>query len=97
MFLPYLAGKRLGFLINFNERLIRTELESLIKKAPCPNNHICSRLDDEHLCKVKDVGLDSFVECLEVEPYDCSYAIFYGHAYYCQCPIRVYLVKKLKK
>jgi hypothetical protein len=48
-------------------------------------------------CAVKDNGLESFVECLEVDSYMCRFSVFYGYSYYCSCPARVYMAKKLKK
>jgi hypothetical protein len=48
-------------------------------------------------CKAKDVGLDEYVVCLERDACRCPYSLSYGHSYYCTCPARVHLVKKLKK
>ena len=48
-------------------------------------------------CKAIDVGLDSFVECLEKNSHECPFSVSRGYSYYCKCPLRVYIARKLKK
>ena len=47
-------------------------------------------------CKAKDVGLDSYVECMETYSFTCPFSVSYAHSYYCRCPARVYMAKKLE-
>ncbi len=56
----------------------------------------CQKQRIESLCKARDVGLQTFVECLEEDPYECPYAMFVGR-HYCKYPLRVHIAKKLKK
>ncbi|MEE9402606.1 MAG: hypothetical protein V3V47_05335 [Desulfobacteria bacterium] len=49
------------------------------------------------ICKAKDVGLDSYVECLEKDSCRCPFSVSYAHAYYCICPARIYIAKELEK
>jgi hypothetical protein len=51
----------------------------------------------EFSCKARDVGLDSYVECLEESSHMCPFSIRYAHAYYCKNPARVRAVKQLGK
>ena len=49
------------------------------------------------ICKAKDVGLDSFVQCLEKDSRLCVFSVPYAHSYYCKSPARVRAVKELRK
>jgi hypothetical protein len=51
----------------------------------------------ENPCKAQDVGLETFVECLEEHPYDCPFSIPLDGLYYCKCPLCVYIAKDLNK
>ena len=57
----------------------------------------CYRMGFDDLCKAKDVGLESHLECLEERPFQYKFSVAYGRAYFCRCPLRVFLAKKLKK
>jgi len=48
-------------------------------------------------CKAKDIGLDSYVECLEEDSHRCPFSMSYADAYYCTSPARVYVAKAVKK
>jgi hypothetical protein len=49
-----------------------------------------------NLCKARDIGFDSYAECLEARPFDCKFSFRSGYSYYCQSYLRVYVVKKYK-
>ena len=72
-------------------------IEEIMAGMNCPKNFSCAESGFEILCKARDFGLDSYLECLETDPQSCSFVIPFGNAYFCQCPLRVYLGKKLKK
>jgi len=61
----------------------------------------CVKGDLDSLCKVNDIGLDDIVECLEIDQSECGnscpFRVSYGHSYYCACPLRVYIAKRLRK
>ena len=48
-------------------------------------------------CKAKDVGLDTYAECLEKNSHRCPFSMSYAHAHYCISPVRVYEAKKAKE
>jgi hypothetical protein len=48
-------------------------------------------------CKAKDVGLDSYVECMETYSCTCPFSVSYAHSYFCKSPARVYIAKKSEK
>ena len=71
-------------------------IEEIIGGMQCPKNFKCAEGGFEDLCKATDIGLENFLNCLEKNPADCPFALSYGLRYLCQCPLRVYLAKKLK-
>jgi hypothetical protein len=60
----------------------------------CPEGCRCHNNGTECLCKAADVGLETYVECLEASPFECPSAIRFGGIYYCSCPTVVHLTKE---
>jgi len=75
----------------------REKIEEIMNGLTCPKNFACAQSGFERLCKARDFGLESFLDCLEEKPETCNFALAFGYGYLCQCPLRVYLAKKLKK
>jgi hypothetical protein len=75
----------------------RKRIEDIIGEMQCPKGFKCAHSGFENLCKARDLGLESFLECLEDHPSSCKFSIFFGDSHFCQCPLRVYLAKHLKK
>jgi hypothetical protein len=48
-------------------------------------------------CKAKDVGLDTFAECLEKDSHSCPFSMSCGDSPFCISPLRVYAAKKVKE
>jgi len=63
----------------------------------CSRDVPCETCPSEILCKAEDVGLESFVRCLEETPQLCQFSVPFGYAHLCDSPVRVYLCKKLKR
>jgi hypothetical protein len=59
----------------------KQEIQELIKD--CPPGCKCHPRGIQDFCKARDIGMESFVECLEEEPFDCSY----GHSMFCSFPL----------
>jgi hypothetical protein len=76
---------------------VRDKVEELIGGLSCPKNFRCCESESQQLCKAKDIGMESFLECLEKNPLSCSFSLSYADSYYCRCPLRVYLAKELDK
>lgn len=47
-------------------------------------------------CKVRDVGLYSYIECLEIDSRTCPFSLYYVYTYYCSCRARVFIAKEFK-
>ena len=73
------------------------KVEEIIDGIKCPKDFECYKSGYDNLCKAEDIGIESFLVCLEEDPVSCKFSIPYGDAYFCQCPLRVYIAKKIKK
>jgi len=76
---------------------VQKKIESLMADMQCPKGFSCAERGFTRLCKAKDIGLESFLVCLEERPAACPFALSFGNSYFCKCPLRVHLSKKLKK
>ena len=72
-------------------------IAEIIGELRCPKNFKCYRSGFESLCKAKDLDIDSFLQCLEKAPRKCKFSFSFGGAYFCECPLRVYISKKMNK
>jgi len=75
----------------------RKKIEKIMAGMQCPKNFICVENGFEHLCSAKDFGLKKYLLCLEENPAACSFAFPFGNGHVCECPLRVYICKKLKR
>jgi hypothetical protein len=48
------------------------------------------------LCKARDIGLESFLICLEENSQKCTFSVYFGAVHFCQCPLRAYIANKHK-
>jgi hypothetical protein len=72
-------------------------LTETIDHLACPKAFKCCTEGLENLCKAEDVGMQSFVQCLEASPNECPFSKLLAVSYVCTCPLRVYIAKTLKK
>ncbi len=75
----------------------RKKIEEIMAGMQCPKDFQCAESGFERLCKAKDYGLESYLECLEENPYNCPFSLSFGYDHFCKCPLRVYLSKELNK
>jgi hypothetical protein len=87
--------------LRFRRKKVKEEdkrrIEELIAGMECPKGFRCIDSNSEDLCKAKDFGLENYLECLDHNPHACKFTLRFGDRYFCYCPLRVYLNKKLKK
>jgi len=72
-------------------------LQEIIDDLRCPKEFKCYTSGLQKLCKSRDVGLESVLLCLEEKAKECTFSVQFGDDYFCYCPLRVYIAKKLKK
>jgi len=87
-------NRQIGVLMR---REVQRHIEGIIDDMECPKDFLCYRSGLRDLCKARDVGLDSFVACMIEDPLACKFSIHFGGIYFCQCELRVYISKKLRK
>jgi len=73
------------------------KIEEILDGLKCPKNYLCYTSGHEKVCEVKDIGLESFLVCLERNPTGCKFCVKFGGIHFCECPLRIYIAKKLKK
>jgi hypothetical protein len=69
-------------------------MEELLKD--CPKGIKIGKPELGIPCKTKEMGLESFFECLEKNPYTCRSHLRFGDLYLCRCPVRIAIAKELK-
>jgi hypothetical protein len=69
------------------------KVEEIKAGMNCTKGFKCAESGFDQVCKAKDIGLKSYVDCLEEHAHGCTYALPFGDGYYCRCPLRVYLAK----
>lgn len=72
----------------------KEKIEKIISGFKCPKDFKCYRSGFDNLCKAKDIGL---ILCLEKDPQSCAFALSFRDEHFCKCPLRIYIIKTLKK
>jgi len=75
---------------------IKKKIKEIIGEIQCPHPRelCCLETGFDRTCKKKDVGMEEHFECLEDEAL-CPFLVHFGRRRYCNCPLRVYICKKL--
>jgi hypothetical protein len=76
---------------------IKKEAEAIIGGMRCPKGYRCYVSGFDNLCRARDIGIESYLECLEKNPKSCAFSFPFGLIYLCQCPLRIFIAKNLKK
>jgi hypothetical protein len=75
----------------------KSKIEEIRLKMNCHNNFQCYQSGFSELCKARDIGMETFIECLEEKPGRKVFSLSYGDKYFCKCPLRVYIAKEFDK
>jgi hypothetical protein len=73
------------------------EIERMLEDISCPKLVQCYYTGLKVLCRARDVGLQSLVECLEENPDDCPFSLSLSGLRFCKCAIRVYIAKNIEQ
>jgi hypothetical protein len=76
---------------------INKEIGKIIDGLKCPKDFTCYKSGFQNLCRAKDMELEHFLVCLNRNLKECKFSLYLGGALLCQCPLRIYIAKKLKK
>jgi len=71
-------------------------IEEMADGTECRKKFKCCSNEFTNVCRAKDIGIKSFLVCLEDKPQKCNFALTFADVYFCKCPVRVYIGKKLK-
>lgn len=72
------------------------ELQEIAGNFACPANLTCYTQALKNFRKVGHVGLETFLEALEVHAYACPFQMPVVGGRYLECPVRAYVSEKLK-
>lgn len=72
----------------------KQKIQGLLKD--CPKDRKVSKAEFGIPCKIKYIGDELFVECLEENPQACKFSWFIGHFHLCRCPHHARIAKELK-
>ena len=75
----------------------KKEIEKIIDQMECPKDFLCYESGFELLCKARPIEGIPFLECLEEVPQLCAFSLHFGGTHFCECPVRVYVAKEMKK
>jgi hypothetical protein len=70
-------------------------IEEIISQIQCLKGFCCYESGFEHLGEVKDIGLESFLECFEKECQTCPFCVPFASRHLCQCRLRIYVARRL--
>jgi len=79
------------------EQDYKKEIEEIIGELKCPKDFLCYKSKFNDICKAGFVHKQSFLRCLEENPTNCKFSLFFEEKYFCQCPLRTYIAKKSGK
>jgi hypothetical protein len=71
------------------------EMEKLAQY--CPKDCTFHKHGMQDLCKASDVGLITFVQCLEEKPSACNCSLYFADSWFCKCAPRIYIATNLHK
>ncbi len=72
-------------------------IQEIMGEMQCPKDFKCAKYGFALLCKVKNHWQRDLLDCLEPNPSDCTFVLSLNDSYVCECPLRVYIKKKLNK
>ncbi|MCK4499417.1 hypothetical protein KAU11_02905 [Candidatus Babeliales bacterium] len=73
------------------------EVEQLISTFKCPSDYSCYKLKFEELCEAVIFGDGEMIECVDKNASTCHFSSPFGDGYFCNCPLRAFVARKLKK
>ena len=56
----------------------KRQIEQIIAGMDCAKDFECYKSGFTNLCPIKDIGMETFVECLEKRPEGCEFSFSYG-------------------
>lgn len=79
------------------QKEIQKQIEEFIEVLKDPEDFQCYKAGVGVLCKAQDIGLETFLICLERNPQKCNFSVYFGNLFFCKSPLRVFIAKELKE
>jgi hypothetical protein len=76
------------------EQKAKKSIQKLIND--CPKGRKLTDSKRRIPCKAKYIGVESFTQCLEHDPGMCTFSLPFGDGHFCDCPVGVSILNKLK-
>jgi hypothetical protein len=74
----------------------KIESEKIINEFEIQKEYLYYKPKFSNLCKIEDIGLESFVVCLTKNPKRCIFSLPFGNMYFCKSPLLVHSAKGKK-
>ena len=71
--------------------------ETMTGDLNCGRDCHCHKAGDGVLCKAEDIGLETFLVCLERNSRECDFSIGFGNLFFCSSAIRISVAKASKE
>lgn len=73
-----------------------SKIQEIMREMQCPRDFECYKSGFENLSKVRIIGDNALIECLEEKAQTCNFGLSFGYGYMCRCPLRKYIAKNYK-
>jgi len=73
-----------------------SNIESIISEISCVKDVRCFTSGFKNICKAKEIGSDSYLECLDENPKLCNFSSSVDGTHHCRCPLRIYILKNMQ-
>jgi len=75
---------------------LRSRINEIKKTMDCSKNFVCEESDFKDICRVEDIGAESFLYCKELIASNCTFRKQFADRYVCKCPIRLLVAKEIE-
>jgi hypothetical protein len=69
----------------------RSHIEAIMDGIECPKAFACYRSGFTSLGRVRGIGKNGFLECLEADGVNCQFSLSFAIPASCLCPVRIYI------
>jgi len=73
------------------------QIEEVMSEVNCQKGFECCKAGFRDICRVKDVGPEDFLKCLEENSQDCQFSLSFGNGASCLCPVRIHIATELHR
>ena len=75
----------------------RAEIKEITQGLTCSKDFECRKSEFDVVSKAVDIGFESLLECSQDNKEWCKFLVLIVNLRFCTCPLRIYIVKNLRK